>query len=120
MQNSAMMASPIRLANGATGVSTISRAAGRNSCSCRLGADTRLNNNPVASANFMKPRLHPVEAGVAAAIPDQFVMGAVLDQPAILDGDDSIRAPHGRQPMGDDDDRAALRDRRHVLLNDAL
>jgi hypothetical protein len=47
-------------------------------------------------------------------------MGAVLDDAAPLDGDDPVSAANRRQPMGDDQDRAALRDLAHVLLDDPL
>ena len=55
----------------------------------------------------MDPRLQAVERGVAAAGSDQLVMAAVLDEPAVLDGQDVVAPPHGRQPVGSDDDGAA-------------
>ena len=65
-------------------------------------------------------RLHAVQRRVAAALADQFFVRPVFHQPATIDGDDAIAAPHGRQTMGDDEDRAPLRDALHVVLNDAL
>jgi hypothetical protein len=34
-------------------------------------------------------------------------MAAVLDEPAAPDGQDMVAPPHGRQPVGSDDDGAA-------------
>ena len=68
----------------------------------------------------MEPCLQPIERCIAAAGLDQFVVGAVLDEAAPLDGDDAIRHAHGGQPMRDDEHRSAVGDLRHVLLDDAL
>ena len=71
-------------------------------------------------ADLMQPCLEPMESCISAAGLDQIVMGAVLDQAAALDGDDAIGHPQRGEPMRDDEHRSALRDLRHVLLNDAL
>ena len=68
----------------------------------------------------MDPRLQAVERGVAAAGSDQLVMAAVLNEPAALDGQDAVAAPHRRQPVSDDDDHAGAGDALYVLLDDAL
>ena len=41
-------------------------------------------------SDFMDPRLQAVERGVASAGVDQLVVGAILDDAAVLDGDDAI------------------------------
>src|SRR6185312_7976249 len=133
---------------GEGGVSTISSAAGRNSVSARLrllregtpsrklakpsAAETRAAQPrpsqrtgasracPSALSHFMESRLHHVQGGVAALAADQLVVRAVLDDLALLDGDDAIGAPHGRQAVRDHDHRAVLGDRRHVVLDRAL
>src|SRR5262249_31669834 len=71
-------------------------------------------------ADFMDSRLQAMERGVATASPDQIVMAAILDNAARVDGDDPVGAPHGRKPVGDDEDGAALGDLLHVLLTPPL
>ncbi len=47
-------------------------------------------------------------------------MLAVFDQPAALNGDDSVGAAHRRQAVSDDEHGAPFGDLIHVLLNHAL
>src|SRR5437773_99127 len=78
---------------------------------------TRATVGAVVSADFMEPCLHAVERGVAATAADQFVVVAVLDDAAALDGDDAVGLAHRGEPVRDDDDGAALRDAAHVVLD---
>src|SRR5262249_29373777 len=73
-----------------------------------------------ALADFMDACLQTVQRRIAAASPDQVIMGAVLGQTTAVDRDEAVASPHGGQPMRDDEDRAALGKPRHVLLDDAL
>src|ERR1019366_6728789 len=119
-QNSAMMVPPIAPASGGTGVSTISRAAGRKASSSAprsLGIRKKL---VAASANFMDACLQPVEGRVATTGVDQLVMRTVLHQAAAIDGHDAVSPAHGRQTVRDNEDGPALGDQRHVLLDDPL
>src|SRR5262250_221813 len=70
--------------------------------------------------DFTGSGLQAVERGIAAASLDEIVMAAILDYAARVDGDDPVGAPHGREPVGDDEDGAALGDFLHVLLNHPL
>src|SRR6516165_5540028 len=72
------------------------------------------------SADFMDPGLQAVERSIAAAGSDQIVMGAVLNEAARVQSDDPISAAHGREPVRDDEDGAALGDLLHIALDDAL
>src|SRR5215204_2998901 len=47
--------------------------------------------------------LATVQVGVAAALAQQLGVGAVLDDAALVHGDDAMGDAHGREPMGDDD-----------------
>src|SRR5262245_33462191 len=120
-QNRRMMVAAISRPVGAGGVSTISSAAGRNASSSRRRARAGLKGMMrAASDDFMETCLQAMQRRVAAAAPDQRVVGAVLDQPAALDGDDAVGGPHGGQPMRDDEHGAALGDLAHVALDHAL
>src|SRR5260370_38435333 len=68
----------------------------------------------------MDSGLQAIERGIAAASFDKIVMAAILDNAARVDDDDPVGAPHGREPVGDDEDGAALGDLLHVLLNHPL
>src|SRR5262245_34604827 len=122
--NSAMIVKPMARPIGEGGVSTISRAAGRNSSSCLSWRAGRAGSGMMFlagfSADFMDSGLQAMEGGIAAAGVDQIVMAAVFDDAAGLDGDDPVGAPHRREPVGDDEDRAALGDLLHVLLDHPL
>src|SRR5262245_36077449 len=122
-QNMRPMVPAIMRPSGDGGVSMISSAAGRNASSSprragprRIGIRCRIG----ALADFMDACLQPVQRCIAAACLDQGVVGAVLDQTAPIEGDDAVREPHGREPVGDDEDGAPLCDLVHVLLNDPL
>ena len=59
-----------------------------------------------------------VESVIHALSLQQFLVRAVLDQLPSIDDIDPMRRTDRAQPMGNDDDRAAFADLRHVLLND--
>src|SRR5215510_15146907 len=122
--NSAMTVKPMARPIGEGGVSTISSAAGKNSSSCLSRRVGRGGSGMMFlagfSADFMDSGLQAMEGGIAAAGVDQIVMAAVLDDAAGLDGDDPAGAPHRREPVGDDEDSAALGDLLHVLLDHPL
>src|SRR6516162_2338245 len=71
-------------------------------------------------ADLMDSCLQTVQRRIAAACPDQVIMGAVLNQAAAVDGDKPVAPPHRRQPMRNDEDGAAFGKLRHVLLDDPL
>src|ERR1700730_12362241 len=97
MQNSRIMELPIARPIGDGGVSTISRAAGRNaSSSRRLGRGPRNGMMRRAglggvrgSADLMEPSLQPMQRRIAAAGFDEGVVTAVLDQAAAIERDDA-------------------------------
>src|SRR5580698_6082435 len=103
MQNSAMMVNATVRPSGEGGVSTISRAAGRNAISSRSRPLlSRGNCNTfwisfceTCLTDFMNASLYPVEHGVAPARIDEFVVGAVFHQPAAIDRQDAVGAAHG-------------------------
>src|SRR3954451_24818949 len=101
-QKRATIVKPIARPIGEGGVSTISRAAGKNASSsfrrrCTPGKPM------TALADFMDPTLQPVQRRVAAPGPHQFVVCAILGQTATIYSDDAIRPTHGGQPVGDDE-----------------
>src|SRR6516165_11148663 len=122
--NSAMIVKPMARPIGEGGVSTISSAAGRNASSYlsrRFGPDgSEMTFLAAFSADFMDSGLQAMEGGIAAAGVDQIVMAAVLDEAARVNCDDPVGPPNRRQPVGDDEDGAALGDLLHVLLNHPL
>src|SRR5690348_6722393 len=73
-----------------------------------------------ASPGLMDPRLQPVQHRVSSARADELFVGAVLDEASTIDGDDSVRAAHGREPVRDDEDRTPARNLLHVLLDRSL
>src|SRR5712691_227686 len=117
-QKTAMMVTPMARPIGEGGVSTTSSAAGRNASSSRSRRSRPFGNGMTPLANFMDAALHAVERRVPAAGPDQLVMRAVLDEPAALDRHDAVAPSHRRQPVRDDEHRAAFGDLLHVLLDD--
>src|SRR5919201_3392490 len=120
-QNRVAMRMAIARPIGDAGVSTISSAAGRNASSSFLRRSLgRVNGTTTFLANFLDSTLQAIDRGVAPAGPDQFVVAAVLDQPAAFDGHDAVGRPYGRQAMRDDKDRAPLGDPLHVLLDHPL
>src|SRR5262249_30345799 len=113
-----MMVAAIARPTGEAGVSTISIAAGRNSTCARRVADDdigRVTTTPLRSADFMETCLEAMQRGIATVRPDQFV-----DDAAASDGDDAVGAADGGEPVGDDQDGAALPDASHVVLDDPL
>src|SRR5262249_6349833 len=95
--------------------SSLRRArAGRNEMTSRVARGS------AELADFIESSLHPMQHCVAAAGLDQRVMGAVLDQPPVIERDDAIRRAYGREPVRDDQYGASLRDLFHVVLDDAL
>jgi hypothetical protein len=106
--------------SGGADVSTISSAAGRNASSSFEHEAGVWKSDITALANFMDTCLRAIERGVAAAGVDQLVVGAVLDQAPVVDGDDPVAPPRRREPMGDDEHAAAAGKLRHVVLDDAL
>src|SRR5262249_33737116 len=127
-QNSKMIVTAIVRPSGDGGVSTISRAAGRNASSARRRPGVRPNRlmrrvglaGTTALTGFMQASLQPVQRCIAAAGLDQDVVGSVLDQTAAFQGDDAIGRPHCREPVRDDEHGAPLGDGFHVFLNDLL
>src|SRR6266436_8639502 len=109
-QNMRMMALPIARPIGDGGVSTISSAAGKNANSSRRLCRVPRNGmtrcvDPADtddSADFMESPLQPMQGCITAAGFDECVVAAVLDQAAAIERDDSIRRPHGREPVRDD------------------
>src|ERR1700722_1767464 len=102
-----MIVAPMARLTGEAGVSTISSAAGRN---CRAVSSRRrrslttlgrLSLSPFlspslgkASTDDMQPRLQLMEGGIAPGPCHQFVVAAILYQPAALDVDDPVGMAH--------------------------
>jgi hypothetical protein len=53
----------------------------------------------------MDARLKPMERRVAPVRIDELVVGAILHQPAAIDGDDAVGPAHGGKAMGNNEDR---------------
>src|SRR6478735_2782005 len=127
-QNSSAIVAAIARPIGDGGVSTISSAAGRKASSSPCLSRLRRNGMTVSVrltgraplANFIDTSLQPVQRRIATAGLDQRVMGAVLDQAAVLERDDAIRGPYGREPVRDDENGSSLGDLLHVVLDDPL
>ena len=51
---------------------------------------------------------------------EQFVVGAALDDAALLQDDDAVAVAHGGEAVGDDKRRAALHQRVHASLHEGL
>ena len=47
-------------------------------------------------------------------------MGAILDDATAIDGDDAVGLTHCGKSVGDHEDRAALADPAHIVVDDAL
>src|SRR5882757_2660766 len=129
---------------GEGGVSTISRAAGRNSVSMRSrppggmkpSSDFRMPNPEFqrsaihaprprrgrsrSSTDFMETRLHAVQVSVVPAAAQEVIVAAVFDDAAVRDRDDAVGPAHGRQAMGDDDHGTAGCDVGHIVLDRPL
>ena len=70
--------------------------------------------------DFMDARLQTVKHGVTSAGANQLVVGPVLHDSALFDGDDAIGPAHGGKSMGDDQGGAAFDDLPHIVLDDLL
>ena len=68
-----------------------------------LGADRLHQLDVEEAAGLALP-----ERGVEAALAEQFVVAAVLDDPAVVEHDQPVHGRDGRQAMGDGDDGLAL------------
>src|SRR5260221_6340530 len=117
-QNTNIMLAAIARPTGDGGVSTISSAAVRNasssarlSCARRNGMTRGMGLADIAdSDDFMEPRLQPMQRCVAAAGFDERIVASVLDQAAVIERDDAVRCPHGREPVRDDQNRSPFGD----------
>ncbi|ESS36533.1 hypothetical protein P355_2306 [Burkholderia cenocepacia KC-01] len=81
----------------------------------RLPRELRFRAFQLALLRLQRPHLR-----IHAAAFEQFVVGAVLDEPAVLHHEDAIGVDDGRQPVRDDEARAMLRDAHQFLLDRAL
>src|SRR5262245_47128758 len=105
-----IMVAPIARPIGDGGVSTISRAAGRNASSSPRCARARRNElarrlvnlaipaalaDLTALADLMNTCLQAVQRRISATGLDQRIMRAVLNQTAAIERDDAIRRAHG-------------------------
>ena len=61
--------------------------------------------------------LQPGEAGVEPVLRDEFGMAALLDHAALVDDYDPVGLQHSRQPVGNDQRRAALHQARERFLH---
>src|SRR5947207_7705653 len=144
-QKISTIVTPSARPTGEGGVSTISRAAGRNSVSTRSrlpcgrnpSSDLRMAIAPLqrstiqarkprrgrgarSSTDFMETRLEAMEVGVMPAAAHEVFVAAIFHDATLADRDDAIGPSHGRQTMGDDDHGAASRDVGHVVLDRPL
>src|SRR5260221_10096407 len=120
-RKTAMIVPPMARPAGEAGVSMISNAAGRNSSSSRRRRPVPAAARPMASSDdFMKTGLGTMENGIAPTLADQLVVTAVLDDVAVLDGDDAIGVPYGGEAVGVDEDGSTGADPAHVLLDNSL
>ncbi len=114
---------------GDAGVSRISSDAGRNCSAVRswlrrtsvaVAPPSQETTCSPPGAVLWNAALQPVQGGIAPGVLHQLVVGAVLDEPPALDGDDAIGGAHRREPMGDDQHRAPVGDLAHVALDDVF
>src|SRR5258708_30408136 len=68
----------------------------------------------------MEACLEQMEVRIASVRADQFVVGAVLDDPAALDRDDAVGPAHRGKSVGDNKNSAPFANPAHVVLDDAL
>lgn len=61
-----------------------------------------------------------IELIVSAFLLHQFVVRALLNDPAVFENDDTVAVAHGRQPVCDDKGGAPMHELVHALLHDAL
>src|SRR6185503_4780247 len=120
-QKTRITVAPIARPIGDGGLSTISRAAGRNASSCAVRGVCRCcEKSSTTLADFMQACLGAEQRRIASAAADKLLVSAILDDAPAFDRDDAVGMTHRRQPVGDDDDRATLADRSHVLLDRPL
>src|SRR5262249_17317904 len=103
-----------------------SRAAGRKANSARLPRTRR--NEPTrfivkfaiaaVLTGFMNPCLQAVQRCIAAAGLDQRLMGAVFDQAAAFERDDTIGRTYRGESVRDDQNRPPFGDLLHIVLDD--
>src|SRR6266567_575705 len=116
-----MMLAPIARPIGDGGVSVISSAAGRNAISCSRRRGSVLGNTTTFRlADVMDTGLQIVKVCVTTVRADQLIMATVLDDAAMLEGDDPVRVAYGREPMSDDKHGPARGNSFHILLDGAL
>src|SRR5262249_8798787 len=94
-QNRAITVAPIARPIGEGGVSVISSAAGRKASSCLLRRTRLCGKAMIFLADLMDARLQVMQLRIATVDADQFVVIAVLDDAAPLNGDNAIRVAHG-------------------------
>src|SRR5207302_1547364 len=103
-QKSAIIVSATARPTGEGGVSTTSRAAGRNASSSRSRRVLDFGKATTAALlDFMEAALDAMEVCIPSAGADQFIMGAVLDQTSSIDSDDPVGSAHGREAVGDNE-----------------
>ena len=96
-QKTAMIVAPIAR-RSAGGVSTISSAAGRKATlpAVRQPESVPFGNGMIFLADFMDSGLQIVQRSITSAAANEFVMGAVFDDAATIERDDSVSMAHGR------------------------
>src|SRR6185436_17161941 len=96
--NTRMTVAPIARPAGDGGLSTISRAAGRNASSCAVrGACRCCEKSSTTLADFMQSSLRTEQRGIAPAAADQLLVSPILDDAPTLDRDDPVGVTHRRQ-----------------------
>ena len=75
---------------------------------------------PAASRRFRSVKLRVVQLSIRAALLQQLLMGACLNDPPLVHHEDAVRAGDGGQPVGDDEAGAAPHQLEHCILNVAL
>src|SRR6188508_3771574 len=89
--NTRMTVAPIARPAGDGGLSTISRAAGRNASSCAVrGTCSCCEKSSTTLADFMQACLGAEQSGIASAAADQLVVSAILDDAPAFDRDDAV------------------------------
>src|SRR5689334_2003601 len=69
----------------------------------------------VATASAVALGLEVEEGGVAAALGDELIVGAALDDVAVVEHDDLVRHADGREPVRDDDRDLVVRELAEAL-----
>jgi hypothetical protein len=68
----------------------------------------------------MESSLHAVERGVAPCSPDQVIMAAIFDDASAFNRNDAVGTSDGREAVRDHKHSAALRDTRHIVLDNSF